>query len=85
MLSSRAQIYEAPHPETKHGGNAGGPSGQFGHTATERFTAATSEATGKDERTVRRAATRGEALGEDLKAIAGTSEYVSPRLPATAL
>ena len=69
----RKQIYEALHPETKHGGNAGGPSGQFGHTATDRFTAATSEATGKDERNIQRAAARGEALGDDLSAIAGTS------------
>ena len=39
----------------------------------ERFTAATAEATGKDERTVRRAAARGEAPGDDLAAVAGTS------------
>ena len=39
----------------------------------ERFTAATAKATGKAERTVRAAAARGEALGDDLLDIAGTS------------
>ncbi|WP_374545277.1 hypothetical protein [Rhodoblastus sp.] len=38
-----------------------------------RFTAATSEATGKSERNIQRAAARGEALGSDLKQIEGTS------------
>lgn len=37
------------------------------------FTSETSKATGKDERTIRRAAARGAALGEDLAAITGTS------------
>jgi hypothetical protein len=37
------------------------------------FTKATSEATGKDKRTIQRAAARGEALGDDLNDIAGTS------------
>ncbi|WP_158255369.1 hypothetical protein [Rhodoblastus acidophilus] len=37
------------------------------------FASATSEATGKDKRTVERAAARGEALGDDLKAVEGTS------------
>jgi hypothetical protein len=37
------------------------------------FTSATSDATGKDRRTVERAAARGEALGDDLNDIAGTS------------
>jgi hypothetical protein len=38
-------------------------------TRSERFTAETSKATGKDERTIRRAAARGEALGDDLGAM----------------
>ncbi len=69
----RKAIYEALHPETKHGGDR--KSDQVDNLATrsERFTAATSDATGKDERTVRRAAARGEALGDDLEAVAGTS------------
>lgn len=43
------------------------------HTRSERFTSATAAATGKDESTIRRAAARGKALGDDLAAIAGTS------------
>ena len=65
----RKAIYEELHPETKHGGNAGGPSGQFVHTAKADFASATADATGKDERTIRRAAARGEALGDDLGAV----------------
>jgi hypothetical protein len=42
-------------------------------TRSERFTSATADATGRDERTVRRAAARGEALGDDLGAVTGTS------------
>jgi len=37
------------------------------------FVTATADATGKDERTIRRAAARGEALGDDLDQVAGTS------------
>jgi hypothetical protein len=37
-------------------------------TPADRFTSATADATGKDERTIRRAAARGEALGDDLGA-----------------
>lgn len=69
----RKAIYEELHPETKHGGNAGGPCGQFVHTAKADFASATADATGKDERTVRRAVARGEALGDDLGAVTGTS------------
>ena len=42
-------------------------------TPSDRFTAATADATGKDERTIRRAAARGEALGDDLGAVTETS------------
>ena len=42
-------------------------------TPADRFTAATADATGKAERTVRLAAARGEALGDDLGAVTGTS------------
>ncbi len=59
----RKQIYEELHPETKHGGDR--KSDQVANSATrsDRFTSATSEATGKSERAVRMAAARGEALG----------------------
>ena len=53
-------------------------------TPAERFTFATADATGKDERTVRRAAARGKALGDDLDAIAGTSLDKGAELDALA-
>ena len=37
------------------------------------FASATADATGKDERTIRRAAARGEAIRDDLGAVTGTS------------
>lgn len=69
------QIYEALHSETKaesfkgnqHTGNLGADNLSFANAA--------SEDTGKDERTVRRAAARGEALGEDLEAIVSVFEF----------
>ena len=72
-IARRKAIYEELHPETKHGGDR--KSDQVDNLATrsDRFTAATSDATGKSERDIRRAAARGEALGDDLNAIAGTS------------
>ena len=51
----RKQIYEARRPETKRGANQHAR-GVGVSTPAERFTAATSEATGKDQRTARRAA-----------------------------
>jgi ParB family chromosome partitioning protein len=66
----RKAIYEALHPETRHGGDR--KSDQVANSAT-RFTASTSEATGKSERAVQIAAARGEALGADLDAVTGTS------------
>lgn len=119
----RKAIYEELHPETKHGGNAGGPSGKFCHTDGDAFTKATADATGrafkgnrhtgslvsensafttatadtigkarqgsasdnlsfasatadangKDKRSVERAAARGEALGNVLHDVVGTS------------
>jgi hypothetical protein len=71
-IARRKAIHEELHPETKHGGN-GGPSGQFGHTDKTAFASASSDAIGKSERDVRRAAARGEALGDDLNDITGTS------------
>ena len=68
----RKAIYEVMYPETK-AGTAGGLSRQGSATDNLSFAAATSDATGKDERTVRRAAARGKDLGDDLDDIAGTS------------
>ena len=58
----RKVIYEGMHPQTVQGANAGGPSGKFVHTETDSFAAATAKATGKDERTVRRDAERGDKI-----------------------
>lgn len=62
LTAQRKAIYLRRHPETDHGGNLGGPSGQFVHTATPSFTEDTAKAIGKDERTVRRDAERGEKV-----------------------
>jgi hypothetical protein len=68
----RKAIYEELHPETKAGVFKGNQhSGVVSDNLS--FTSATSEATGKDRRTVERAAARGEALGDDLGAVTGTS------------
>lgn len=69
----RKVIYETMHPETERGANSG-PNGQFVHTETESFVRQTSQATGKDERSVRRDAERGEKiLPEVLDLIRGTA------------
>ncbi|MCG7360814.1 hypothetical protein MHZ93_06065 [Roseomonas sp. ACRSG] len=71
----RKEIYEALHPETRHGaiGNGREKSGQDGHS-TERFTADTAGKTGQSERVVRRDATRGERVSEDaMEVMRGTS------------
>jgi hypothetical protein len=51
------------------------------------FTTSRSDATGKDRRTIERAAARGEELGHDLDAVAGTSldEGVEPGVLAMPL
>jgi ParB family chromosome partitioning protein len=72
QTARRKEIYEILHPETKRGGNAG-PDGKFCRTDEDTFTTSTHKATGRAERTVRLDAARGEALGDDLDAIAGTS------------
>jgi hypothetical protein len=74
----RKAIYEELHPETK-ATYAGGVFKGNQHSAVTdnlsitNFASATADATGKDERTIRRAAARGEALGDDLGAVTGTS------------
>jgi hypothetical protein len=69
----RKKIYVELHKEAGHGGNKTGPSAQFAHTDVESFSENTANATGKHRATVDRAAARGEALCDDLAAIAGTS------------
>lgn len=67
----RKEAYEALHPETRHGSNY--QSGQFGHTDEKSFVAATAEATGASQRTVRRDAELGEKVcDEALDLVKGT-------------
>jgi ParB/RepB/Spo0J family partition protein len=72
QTARRKEIYEALHPEVASYAFKGN---QHSKVVTDNlsFTSKTAEATGRDERTVRRDAARGEALGEDLAEIAGTS------------
>lgn len=73
QTARRKAIYEAIHKEAAHGGNSGGPSGQFVHTDVDSFAANTAKAIGKDERSVRRDAERGQKiLPEVLDMIQGT-------------
>ena len=71
QTARRKEIYEALHPETRHGGDR--KSNQVDNLSTRSFAEETAGATGRDARSVRRDASRGEALGEDLEDIAGTS------------
>ncbi|MEW9808577.1 ParB/RepB/Spo0J family partition protein [Mesorhizobium marinum] len=73
QTARRKAIYLEIHPETAHGSNATGPSGQFGHSDTNSFATETAKATGKPERTVRRDAERGEkVIPEVIDMIRGT-------------
>ena len=66
FTARRKQAYEALHPETRRGSNAGGPSGKFRHTVEASFTADTATKTGKAERTVRLDATRGARIDKTI-------------------
>lgn len=69
QTARRKALYEELHPETRHGHNTK-ESGQLVHS----FAAETASVTGKDERTVRRDAERGEkVIDEVLDMIRGTS------------
>jgi len=68
----RKEIYEALHPETARG-VAGGKARQGAATDNLSFADQTAQSTGRDIRSVQRDAARGEALGDDLEAIAGIS------------
>lgn len=79
----RKDAYEALHPETKHGGNANGPSGQFVHTEVESFDVDQARATGVDPRTVRRDAERGEKIdSKALEMVRGTKHDTGVYLDA---
>jgi len=71
QTARRKEIYEALHPETRHG--VAGAAARWDAADKLSFASSTAKATGKDVRTVERNAARGEALGEDLKRVAGTS------------
>lgn len=73
QTARRKAIYLKLHPDTAHGGNSGGPCGQFVQTVEPSFAADTAKAIGKDERTVRRDVERGEKVtGEALDLVRGT-------------
>jgi len=89
----RKCIYEQLHPETKHGEvGRGRAKDRVANLATlsddepaERFTEATSKATGHSERAVQRDARRGAAIGaEGLKRLKGTSLDKGEELDALA-
>jgi hypothetical protein len=72
-ITRRKQVYESLHPETR-AGVAGGKARQGSASDTVSFAASTARATGKNKRTVERAAARGKAIGVDnLGKIANTS------------
>lgn len=71
----RKEIYEALHPETKHGGNLQGAGvANFATPDGPRFTKATAKVVGLSERAVQLAAERGEkVIPEVLDMIRGTA------------
>ena len=85
-VTRRKSIYETLHPETKATKDGGTFRGnQHGEVSDNlSFTRATADATGKDRRTIERAAARGKELGDDLKAIVGTSLDKGAELDALA-
>jgi ParB family chromosome partitioning protein len=93
LVAQRKKLYEAVHPETKHGGAPGkagggkkakGESRQNGDFGDDRFTADTASKTGRSERSVQRDVARGAALGDDLDRIEGTSLGKGSELDALA-
>jgi ParB-like chromosome segregation protein Spo0J len=82
QLQRRMDIYEALHPETKHGATGGGRGGKGSRTKTQvaesatpvpAFAEATAEATGKSARVIREDVQIAKALDEDERdAIRGT-------------
>ena len=68
----RRAIYEELHPETK-AGVAGGLARQGSANEKSAFAESTADAIGKSRRSDEIAAARGEALGDDLAMVTGTS------------
>ncbi|MFG1359120.1 hypothetical protein [Xanthobacter pseudotagetidis] len=74
QTARRKEIYETLHPEARaQVRQAHIRNGAAADNLSVAFAADAALKTGRDERTVRRDAARGEALGESLKDIAGTS------------
>ena len=72
QTARRKAIYLELHPETGHGGDR--RSDQVDNLSTRSFASSTAEAIGKDERTVRRDAERGEKVCEEaLNLVRGTA------------
>ena len=69
----RKAIYEELQPETKAGGDRRSESMRKNQNENSAFCSATADTTGKSCRSVEIAAARGEALGDDLGAVTGTS------------
>lgn len=73
QTARRKDIYEALHPDAKHGAAGANARWNAGENSAPAFSDATAQATGRSKRTVQIDAARGAALGEDLKRIANTS------------
>lgn len=71
-LARRKEIYEALHPETKHGGNRKGEKSSCQNGDLKTFVQDTAKKTGKSERTIHRDVAVGEKL--DTQAAADISE-----------
>lgn len=63
-VARRKEIYEAIHPETRHGGDRRASRKDCDLNDVERFTASTASATGQKERTVQLHAERGQKISE---------------------
>lgn len=88
LTAKRKELYERENPETRHGAvgkhRPKSQSRQNGDS-DERFTKDTATKTGKPERTIQRDAARGEAIGDSLTKIVGTSLDEGKELDALAL
>jgi ParB family transcriptional regulator, chromosome partitioning protein len=65
-LTRRKDVYEALHPQTKHGANRQ-PSGQFSHTEVARFSEDTASKIGIDDSTIRKSIRRVAKIDEKVR------------------